>query len=905
MGIVQHVSILTLRHVLRTASMPAGVAGLAEGADALVGFLINRLADPGGRLTAALATANARAWKTLEISLAGESLLSWLDRSEDRAFRQQVRAFLEATPLQELPSHGPEFRQQCLRELRAARKARRLTEGLDPRELGQQAGAFVRFTEPHRILEAEWQAVDRLAEDLRRSDYPTLADLVALRPAQGSSLLVVTVRYFFQKQIEADPQLFHGLAWTKLEDLEATQEKAFAALTEAFERHGQLLDQMLDEVLAVVVQTRDAVLDLKSELHGQREQIQELGQSVLRLLDEHKLQRRELRPSDSLSIRGDTERDLVKGLVARYRALPEEQRRQLPALLNELGKLQVVAGEFEAAQRDFREVAALTATPAAQAEAHYNAYRTALERRDWPGALQELLHAVQLEPRRFAPFPIDKYEPQRILGAGGFGVAFLCRHRNSGVPLVVKALAADDLDRDISQVFAEARILEELDHPAIIRLRDCDYVDPALKSRPYLVMDYFEGMTLEEHVQKHGPLAADDWPVLAHLVADGLQAAHVKGILHRDVKPANLLVRRESAGWRVKLIDFGLAMRRQALQGTVGSGRTLAGSSIAGTLDYAAPEQMGRLPGVSVGAQADVYSFGKTCCYALFRTTQPSWQHWRKLTEPMAELLGTCLAEAPAERPKSFADVIEALDRQTPSHETAQLTTPEPSAWSPGLLRTIVWAVFRILLAGGLGAGAGAALGHFAAKADYVLNHSDETVEDYNSFSYRYQQILTRINSEDWVAVALLWPILGAFAGVVLWGRGRRWESLAVTTRIVQLITAFWGGTFVMGVAVLLGIPLGLDNKILPSTAVLTGSVGLVFGWALTESWKKTLIAGLLAVILGVVVGEAAVLLGRSPDFVVATLVPAALGGSIGVLAWAKKIEWDNQPVSVQTGKRG
>src|SRR5262249_36461510 len=159
------------------------------------------------------------------------------------------------------------------------------------------------------------------------------------------------------------------------------------------------------------------------------------------------------------------------------------------------------------------------------------------------------------------------------------------------------------LDRQVTDVFREARVLEDLDHPAIIRLRDCDFADEAGK-RPYLVMDYFEGLTLQDHVEKHGGLAAEQLVALARPVAEALRVAHGRGILHRDVKPANLLVRQEGSGWRVKLIDFGLALKQQVLTTTALStdvrARTVTGYSVAGTLDYAAPEQMGKMPGVPV-----------------------------------------------------------------------------------------------------------------------------------------------------------------------------------------------------------------------------------------------------------------------------------------------------------------
>ena len=81
------------------------------GVESLVRALQQHFSDQSQRLTEALSRANERAWKTMEISLAGESLWSWLDSGENKALRQQVRMFLETTPLEGLPGHGPEFRQ--------------------------------------------------------------------------------------------------------------------------------------------------------------------------------------------------------------------------------------------------------------------------------------------------------------------------------------------------------------------------------------------------------------------------------------------------------------------------------------------------------------------------------------------------------------------------------------------------------------------------------------------------------------------------------------------------------------------------------------------------------------------------------------------------------------------------
>jgi hypothetical protein len=661
MGLVQTLAPLALRQVIAGACDALGLKVGDKAADAVVAFLTDRFTDHTQRLTAALQAANDKAWKALEIALAGESLWdrcqALVARSEDRAFGRQVRAFLDANPLPGPP--GPEFRLECLRELRAARKAKMLTAGsLDPGQLARQAGAFARFTDPDSLLDAEWRAVGNVAEELRRAGHTNLGRFLAMRPPEGPPLLVIAARYFFRRAVEDDPKLSQGVAFAQLERLGKAQEQGFASLAAALAQRGDRLEELLGDVRAVVVETHAAVLDLRAQMRGQGEEIR---QAVLKLLEQHQLQRRELRPRDSLSIRGDNERQLVKQLVGRYRSLPEEDRRRVPALLNAIGKLQVVAGDFDAAQRDFEQVATLTQDAGAQAEAHFNAYRAALERRDWDAALRALCRAVRLDARRFAPFPVGKYRPERILGAGGFGVAFLCTHKYMDALVVVKALAAEELGRDADKVFAEAQLLRQLDHPAIIRVADCGYAESGTSSRPFLVMDYFEGLTLEEYVEKHGPLAADDLVAIARQVAAGLQAAHGQGILHRDVKPANLLVRKEKSVWRVKVIDFGLALRQAAGSNATMKARparTILAAGIAGTLDYAAPEQLGRLRGMSAGPSSDVYAFAKTCCYALFRTTQPLPRHWQGVPGPLAKSLEKCLDEDPQKRPQGFAEVL-------------------------------------------------------------------------------------------------------------------------------------------------------------------------------------------------------------------------------------------------------
>ena len=108
---------------------------------------------------------------------------------------------------------------------------------------------------------------------------------------------------------------------------------------------------------------------------------------------------------------------MVKDLLGRFRALPAEQQRSAPALLNGIGKLEVAVGDFDTARKVFQALATVAPDAAARAEAHHNAFRTALEQGQNEQALAELKKALDLDPERFAPFPLDKYEPLRVLGA--------------------------------------------------------------------------------------------------------------------------------------------------------------------------------------------------------------------------------------------------------------------------------------------------------------------------------------------------------------------------------------------------------------------------------------------------------------------------------------------------------
>jgi tetratricopeptide (TPR) repeat protein len=598
---VQGLAVLALRPLVGYALTALGIPGgelLAAGVGKVVGFLGDKFKDESQRLPLALKNANEKAWQALEVALTGETFWKRLTaKGEDIGFAQQIRTFLDhVATLPELEGKS-DFRQRCLDDLRKARQKGILTgTNYDTNQLARLTGEFARYADPVGLLDAEWNFIGQLAVSLEKEGHASLANLLKLRPPQGMpmSLLVIGVRYYFRRAIEEDGKLFQGVAYAKLEALGEAQQKGFAALSDALASQGQRLEELLGDVQFVVLETHSDVREMKAvavemqatvvATHGKaldmEVQLQMLASLNLRNADEFRrlfqevmnrvsqigMQKGEVKPQHSLSIRSEGEQQAVRQLLARFRQLPADQQKQVPALLNGLGKLQHGIGDFEGAKQSFVAVAESVGDSVARAEAYYNAYRAALEKKQWDDALRSIQQAASLAPERFAPFPMRRYQPKRILGAGGFGAAFLCHDRNFAEEVVVKAFHVTDMERSMDAVLQEARILGRLKHEAIIGVRDVEYADQAKQVRPYLVMDFFPGSNLETFVQEGDTLSPDHFIVVASTIAAGMRAAHQQNILHRDLKPANVLVRKEGDDWKVKIIDFGLALRRQVLE---------------------------------------------------------------------------------------------------------------------------------------------------------------------------------------------------------------------------------------------------------------------------------------------------------------------------------------------------
>jgi hypothetical protein len=201
----------------------------------------------------------------------------------------------------------------------------------------------------------------------------------------------------------------------------------------------------------------------------------------------------------------------------------------------------------------------------------------------------------------------DRYALERILGRGGMGVVWRARDQLLGRDVAIKevqlppSLTADDLEAMRARVLREARAAARLNHPNVVTLYDVVQEE----GRTFIVMELVEAPTLATVVKQRGPLPPGEVAAIGVQVLDALRAAHRVGIVHRDVKPGNVMV--PPGEGRVKLADFGIAS-------LAGDPRLTVTGLVLGSPAYMAPEQAS---GQSSGPATDLWALGATMYFAL------------------------------------------------------------------------------------------------------------------------------------------------------------------------------------------------------------------------------------------------------------------------------------------------
>ncbi|HET7696601.1 MAG TPA: protein kinase [Vicinamibacterales bacterium] len=361
-----------------------------------------------------------------------------------------------------------------------------------------------------------------------------------------------------------------------------------------------------------------------------------------------------------------------------------------------------------------------------------------------------------------APLDSGRYRLGRLLGRGGLGEVYLAHDRTLDRDVAIKFLNPDKLGGDSARraLLREARAAAALDHPFICGIHEAAETDDG---RAFIVMQHVEGQPLAELLQQHGPMPIRDALTLCAEVAEALGAAHRRGVIHRDLKPGNIIV---TPSGHPKIVDFGIAKVTHAADANV-EGSTLTDTTgfpaLAGTPGYMSPEQ---LQGHAIDGRSDLFALGLVLFECLtgrraFRAASPVETAGqilhvhppppsslrRGLTQAHDELVRRLLAKDPADRFQSAEEVVGAI----------RVLIPDTSRMSPGAVaaarrpasprrRLLAWAIAAVLaVAAGAGVwkwAQGRALPPVPADADLWYRRGSEALRE-GSY-YRARRALER-----------------------------------------------------------------------------------------------------------------------------------------------------------------
>jgi serine/threonine-protein kinase len=357
----------------------------------------------------------------------------------------------------------------------------------------------------------------------------------------------------------------------------------------------------------------------------------------------------------------------------------------------------------------------------------------------------------------FAGYRIDG-----LLGRGGMGVVYRAEHPRLGATIALKVMdperAEDEAFRE--RFVREARAAAQIKHPNIVPIYDAGEWHGDL----YMAMRYIEGDELRSLIRKGGRLSTQQTYVIGAQIASALDAAHRNGLIHRDVKPGNILVEpgpEPDSAPIAYLADLGLTKRVDSQSGVTGSGELL------GTIDYIAPEQIG---GLRVDGRADVYSLAcvlfecltGTVPYVRENQAAVLWAHLHDdvpqasavnptLSPAVDAALARGMAKSPDDRFATARELVEALQAPleaptaaagdgtptrsipSPSSGATAVATPTPRPRRRGRLGVILAAVVGLLLGGAAAAAAALLMTDDDATAPVTVTREAPTAEETES----------------------------------------------------------------------------------------------------------------------------------------------------------------------------
>jgi eukaryotic-like serine/threonine-protein kinase len=272
-------------------------------------------------------------------------------------------------------------------------------------------------------------------------------------------------------------------------------------------------------------------------------------------------------------------------------------------------------------------------------------------------------HVQKLMDKKYRGFFLGKYRMLRLIGSGGMSTVYLAEHKLMHRQRAIKVLPRRRVEDSsyLARFHLEAQATAQLDHPNIVRCYDVDNEGDT----HYIVMEFIEGKDLNTIVKQEGPLSLELACNYIAQAAEGFYHAHQNGLIHRDVKPANLLVDTKGI---VKILDLGLALYSDGERGSLTEEHN---ENVLGTADYLAPEQA--VNSHKVDHRADVYGLG--CSLYFLLTGHPPFPDGT-LAQRIAKHQSQTPEDIRKERPdcpRDLADVCNKMMQKRPEKRYANM----------------------------------------------------------------------------------------------------------------------------------------------------------------------------------------------------------------------------------------
>ncbi len=438
----------------------------------------------------------------------------------------------------------------------------------------------------------------------------------------------------------------------QIESVIQTHYSHFLEFSRRFASWAALLNIHIEPVLSAIEQIQG---NLKN-FHSKNKQTKSVAEAILTIL-KHLLKQSDLslkiKRQDEFIQHNRSNLKLIKEVLELWKQMPSSSP-QFSRLAIGLASVVSSAGYLEKAEFLLIQAYQNARNDVERGLIAFNRFQVHIRQQAYDKALSHLMEAILLNPQRYALHDVHKYPIERLLGADGMGCIFLCEQRlKKNQKVVVKCFWKTHKGL-LDKVFQTPWLIAEIAGEYVPQPLDYGFYDLARQKRAFFVTEYIEGaVDGETWLKQSGKLEMKTGIAVGLQIAKALQIAHQHGILHLNLKPANIWLLKQGNKLSVKIIDFGLAKVAPSLGQAISTQPNhfdlslFAQSMLFDRLDYAPPEQQGLTCYGQPSAKTDVFSFGKTL-YRLL--TGERTLHPKHLAPELFALLCDCVDSLPEKR---------------------------------------------------------------------------------------------------------------------------------------------------------------------------------------------------------------------------------------------------------------